>query len=156
MRCRDVSRDWKCAEYQPLCHMWTGWALEDLPLNRRRPTQGVTHDYLHQAHFGAARCTPHDTYPPTNPGTSSLTPIRCQAISADCRQSPFWLIQLRDGALKPHPGPKLELRSQGLCREDACVLRLDVELVRPGPGRPPPIQHRPSTDAHWGNDNGRE
>jgi hypothetical protein len=63
--------------------------------------------------------------------------LRCQAISADCRQSPFWFIQLRDGALKPHPGLKLELRSQGLCREDACVLCLDVELVRPGPGRPP-------------------
>jgi hypothetical protein len=43
--------------------MRAGRTLVDLSLNRRRPTQGVAHDHLDQAHFGAARSTLHDTYP---------------------------------------------------------------------------------------------
>ena len=58
-------------------------------------------------------------------------------------------LQLRNGALKPHPGLKMELASQAFVAKTLRVLGLNVEPARPGPGRPPgPLGWDPYDGGH--------
>jgi hypothetical protein len=80
------SRNWKCAEPQPLCLVWTSWTLEDLSLNGGRPTRKASPTITCIRRISAPHARHCMTPTPQSPAYRALRHICWQPNEADCRQ----------------------------------------------------------------------